>query len=413
MTFSFWTSTPISFREAVPAIPSTTYATHGLFYYPAKFIPQVVRYCLENYTQTGETVLDPFAGSGTVGLEAFICQRNAYLLDLNLMLNQIIPLKIYAGKSYLQESRLQEKLLPMFDSPFTFTPAWRTVGDWYPPQMLAVWQRYWGWQKQLPQEDIYTHILTAALLKASKRFSWAEHKTPKLFKSKSKTASLSQLLTQDWQTQLRQTLWQSSHTILRQINSLIQLTHQQNGQVSYQGGVDSSTFLFDAGTTFDALITSPPYLQAQEYIRTSKLDLFWLGYTELEIRALNRLEIPYRQPTRTIHTPTLDQAKAQIHRPDLLQLVDAYFCHTINALENGLNQLRPGGYGCIFIGNPKIDGVLVEIWRIFQEYLTPIGFETVQVYEDRIKSRRLFASRKNKNPDGMKSEYLLVLRKTL
>lgn len=34
-----------------------------------------------------------------------------------------------------------------------------------------------------------------------------------------------------------------------------------------------------------------------------------------------------------------------------------------------------------------------------------------KVYEDRIQTRKLFGGRKNKNPDGMKSEFLLILRK--
>ena len=29
----------------------------------------------------------------------------------------------------------------------------------------------------------------------------------------------------------------------------------------------------------DIMLTSPPYLQAQEYIRSLKLELFWLGYS--------------------------------------------------------------------------------------------------------------------------------------
>ena len=55
------------------------------------------------------------------------------------------------------------------------------------------------------------------------------------------------------------------------------------------------------------MITSPPYLQAQEYIRSTKMELFWLGYSEAKIRELSRLEIPYRKAERVIHTPTLEQ----------------------------------------------------------------------------------------------------------
>ncbi|HLE63391.1 MAG TPA: hypothetical protein VI750_09635, partial [Pyrinomonadaceae bacterium] len=56
----------VSFRSLVPEITETTYLTHALYYYPAKFIPQVVRYCLNEYSAEGSWVIDPFAGSATV-----------------------------------------------------------------------------------------------------------------------------------------------------------------------------------------------------------------------------------------------------------------------------------------------------------------------------------------------------------
>ncbi len=40
----------------------TYYATHGLYWYPARFIPHVVRYFIERYTKPGDLVFDPFAG---------------------------------------------------------------------------------------------------------------------------------------------------------------------------------------------------------------------------------------------------------------------------------------------------------------------------------------------------------------
>ncbi len=85
----------ISFREIVPEIENTTYLTHSVYYYPAKFIPQVVRFCIDEFTEKGDWIIDPFAGSGTVGLEAFLTNRNAVLLDLNYLLEHIIPIKIY------------------------------------------------------------------------------------------------------------------------------------------------------------------------------------------------------------------------------------------------------------------------------------------------------------------------------
>ena len=85
----------ISFRDEVLDIKSTTYLTHAIYYYPAKFIPHVVKYTIKHYSQKGDTVADPFAGSGTVGLEAYLNNRNAYLLDLSPLLNHIIPMLVY------------------------------------------------------------------------------------------------------------------------------------------------------------------------------------------------------------------------------------------------------------------------------------------------------------------------------
>ena len=76
-----------------------------------------------------------------------------------------------------------------------------------------------------------------------------------------------------------------------------------------------------------------------------------------------------------------------------------------------MNKLKPNTYACIFVGNPRIDGITVEIWRILTEYFSERGYTFEKVYEDRIKTRQLFGTRKNKNPEGMKSEYLLILKK--
>ena len=95
----------VSFRELVPEISDTGYLTHAIFYYPAKFIPHVVRYALKSFTKEGDWVVDPFAGSGTVGVEAYLCRRNSFLLDLNPLLNHMIPLKIYDKKQKLNKDR--------------------------------------------------------------------------------------------------------------------------------------------------------------------------------------------------------------------------------------------------------------------------------------------------------------------
>ena len=398
----------VSFRELVPEIKDTGYLTHAIFYYPAKFIPHVVRYALKSFTKEGDWVVDPFAGSGTVGVEAYVCKRNAFLLDLNPLLNYMMPLKVHTEKETLGEDSLSQMLDALEKSRDLFTPAWSNIAYWYPPEMLEVLRRYWGFIKN-SERNTYTAIIESALLKVSKHFSYAEHRTPKLFRSKSKLKYIEELLQTDWREKLKEMIRGPSLETLRSLNDFAILTNHHNSRVEFKGGVDSSYYSFQR--EFDALITSPPYLQAQEYMRTVKMELFWLGYNDEEIRGLSRLEIPYRKADRIIQTVTLEKIRAELTRDDLIKLLDSYFCHTVNALENVMNRLKTDATACIFIGNPLIDGIKVEIWRILMEYFTNNGYILENLYEDRIKNRQLFGTRKNKNPDGMKSEFLLILRK--
>ena len=402
----------VSFRDLVPEIDDTGYLTHAIYAYPAKFIPQIVRYALKTYTKEGDWIVDPFAGSGTVGVEAYLCKRNAVLLDLNLLLNHIMPLKVYRGKGRLPEADLHKLLVGMRESKHRFIPDWSNVDYWYAPEMLTVLSKYWGFIHKT-DDDVFSSIIKAALLKASKRFSNTEDRTPKLARSKRKLNAIEELLKENWREQLDEMVHSLSLKTLRSLNDFVMYTRQHHNdrppEIQWRGGVDSSSITVPREC--DALITSPPYLQAQEYIRSTKMELFWLGHTEEEVRELSRLEIPYRKADRIVQTETLDNVREMLTRDDLQKRLDSYFCHTVNALENSMDQLKPNAAACIFVGNPRIDGITVELWRILAEYFTERGWTFEKVYEDRIKTRKLFGARKNKNPDGMKSEFLLILRK--
>ncbi len=399
----------VSFRSLVPEIIDTGYLTHAIVSYPAKFIPQVVRYAINTYTEKDDWIIDPFAGSGTVGVEAVLSKRNAVLYDLNLLLNHIMPLKLYHAEELLDKEHLCELLDGMQDNiRHQFMPAWSNVAYWYAPAILNHLSQLWGFVHGI-KDSVYSEIIKVGLLKASKRFSYTEHRTPKLARSKRKLAAIEEILKENWQEQLIEMVYSHAMKTLEKLNEFMLHTKPQQNWVEFYGGVDSSNVTIRREC--NALLTSPPYLQAQEYIRSTKMELFWLGHTEEKIKELSRLEIPYRKPDSIIHTETLDRVRDSLTRKDLTNRLDSYFCHTINAIENSMNRLRQNANACIFVGNPRIDGITVEIWRILTEYFSDRGYVFEKIYEDRIKTRQLFGLRKNKNPEGMKSEYLLILKK--
>lgn len=70
--------------------------THYVFRYPAKFHPPVARVLVDSYTSAGDTVLDPFCGSGTLLVEALTRDRHSIGVDIDPVAAFVARAKVHA-----------------------------------------------------------------------------------------------------------------------------------------------------------------------------------------------------------------------------------------------------------------------------------------------------------------------------
>jgi len=395
----------ILFRNTVPEIPSTTYGTFAIYRYPAKFIPQVVAFILKRYAKPGMKIFDPFAGYGTVGIVSRIYGYDYELWDLNPMIDVIHKTAIMKPPRV----NIVDLIKELKNSEEEFIPDWSNLDYWFPEEFIPTLSRAWGYVHSLDDETKY--ILLIPLINVTRYFSYSDEKVHKLYRSKYSRKKVEKLLKGDWKRQFYTMLEKEIQNLLKKIMEYHRLKPKDvNYQIRF--GIDTLEEKLD--NDVDILITSPPYLQAQEYIRSTKLELFWLGYSEDYIRNLSRKEIPYRPVSKIeIYSEKYYEFREKIEEEHLRVLYDRYF-HGILNIFSSLGE-RVNSYMCIFVGPAKIRTIPIPIDEIIVEHLQELGWKHEITFVDNIISRVMFESKVNpasgKKDSRIKTEHMVVLKK--
>jgi len=399
---------PILFRNTIPEIPSTTFGTFSIYKYPAKFIPQVIAFVLKKYGEPGMKIFDPFAGYGTAGLVARVYGYDYELWDLNPII-EIIHKSATLGKPKLKINELLSLLKALKSSNKEFIPLWKNLNYWFPKEFLSVLSKAWGFVNSLENENKY--LLLVPLLKVTRYFSWSDEKVHKLYRSKYSRKKIENLLKGSWQNLFYKMLKKEVFLLYKKLYEYEQL-NPKKVKYKIKSGIDTLTT--DLDRKVNILITSPPYLQAQEYIRSTKLELFWLGYDESYIKNLAKKEIPYREvPKIKIYSKTFFKFRKKIKEEHLRILYDRYF-HAILLVFPKLGE-KTENYMCIFVGPAKVRTISIPIDEIIVEHLREFGWKHEVTFVDKILSRVMFESKFNpasKRKDSrIKTEHLVVLKK--
>ncbi|NWF95321.1 MAG: hypothetical protein HXY34_04190 [Candidatus Thorarchaeota archaeon] len=396
----------VTFRELID-LPSTTHATFGLYRYPAKFIPQVIMYILKNYARPGMKVFDPFAGYGTVGVVSRVYGCDYEMWDLNPLIETLHRIAVLEPAPIDVDALVRA----VESSEHEFIPDWSNYEYWFPEEFFRVLSRAWGYYHSL--EDQYAKlVLTIPLLRVSRHFSLDDMGRMKLSKSPRSCERVARLAKEDWESRFSTMLRNGVSAVQRRLIEYNALSPKCVSS-TVRGGVDTLTANLEGSA--DILITSPPYLQSQEYMRYAKMDLYWLGYSEGEVRRLSKLELPYRSvaPER-IRSETFQKIRDGIREHHIRKLYDAYFSGVIGALTRLSKDITSRLF--LFVGRSSMRGRQVPIDRIMAEHFVDLGWTHEVTLVDTIVARRLFSYHVNpatqRRDDRTSAENLVVLAKT-
>lgn len=392
---------PINFKEMMPELSKLNRATHHIHKYPAKLIPQIPNYLINKYTYENDTILDPFCGSGTTLLEAILCNRNALGSELNPVA-QLIS-KVKTTPLDIKELRLvSENCYKLIKNCKKFViPEFENRDLWFTKktqrELAKIKQSIDILDVHPDIHDFFLVCFSAIIYKVSN----AEQRDikPRLAKQPNSTNVLNEFL--------------------RQLNFNIER------MTSLQSLKNKSTIIGDDAKKINIqrkvnmIITSPPYLSAMEYFRTTKLEYYWLNngnaerYRELARQTIHgELSSGINKELQVIDIPKIDDFVFMIYKksPKYGFKASKYFSDLFMILQKMHRILLDDGYMAIIIGNSKIMEKRVPLNYFLPLMCNKIGFNLNLEMLDEIKLPRLMTKRIN-HTNRIYNEHILIFQK--
>ena len=152
--------------------------------------------------------------------------------------------------------------------------------------------------------------------------------------------------------------------------------------------------------THSHVITSPPYINAQDYFRNFKLELYLLEgmlpfrVGDLRDRFVGRERGRLREgvPSESIErdltlVPTLRGLRSR--RPRLCDVVHRYLYDMGSAFGKVKGTLKVGGCLVVVCGDNLVGGVRIRTWKVLHAILEEMGFVLFDRFRDPIRDRML------------------------
>lgn len=397
---------------------SINYLTHGYHRYPAKFIPQLVKKLIEEYTTIDDTIADVFAGCGTSLVEAKVHGRKSVGVDVNPVAQlitkakttAIAPLKLEQHCNFLINS------IGDFDIEKTYVcDKHARIDYWFRKEEKSKIAFLYKLVEKIEDEElkIFSFCALSNILKTCSK--WLQSSTkPQIDKDKKIEDPFKAFKSQ-----------------LKKMQSQNLEFYNELSKKSYLA-TECEIKLADARYTeikdesIGTIITSPPYVTSYEYADIHQLTGYWFDYFEdlSEFRKKFIGTFYSNNSDSNMDIPTAKKIITQLKKvnPRIAQEVANYFCDMLKVAKEMNRILRKEGKVCLVIGNTKLRGVKIKSAEVFAEMLESNGFEISDVIIREIPNKLLptirdkktgrFTDSKNKNKKLVyPEEYIIVAQK--
>ncbi len=418
----------IAFRDLVPWHRAAERATHNLHSYPAKtlrHIPGLFAHA-DGLSSPGDVVFDPFCGSGTVLLEAIIAGRDAVGLDRNPLATLISKAKS-RPINVVQASQRLNTTLALAQAPTTYSPDVMNLDYWFSAVAQEELARIAGSIMEIPYRP-HQDFFRVALSAAARIASYADPRLSVPVRLKENPYAAGHPLADRTRRRIEYArnpkpladFARIAYANLERMSDLRRRGHLGSARV-FTGDSRKEVRSMIPDSSVALTITSPPYLGAQKYVRSSQLGIGWLRLAPaatlkgLEAETVGREHFQkavYSSPARTTGLPAADRQIARIWKQNPVRAhIAAEYLIDMTAVFDGVAKVtRPGGTLVMVAGNGSIVGEPFLTTQHLTEICRESGFRVGAVLRDTIRGRGLM-TRRNRAASIITDELVVVLTK--
>lgn len=338
----------LAFLRGAPSVKLDSPPIHP---FPARMPLSVASHLIAATTKPRATVLDPMAGSGTTLIAARRLGRLAVGFDLD-------PLAVLVARSATRTfaserlQKLRTRILRRAESSVEGIRLPEIRKDL--PEEDQAFIRYWfphSAQKQLfalasavakepvgPEQDlawvVFSSLIIAKSVGASLALDLARSR-PHRWENKRVLLPLTA-----WDRRFRAT-----------VARLPFVDHSRMPQARV-GSADARSLPLDGGSA-DLVLTSPPYLNAIDYVRAHKFSLLWMGHSLDELRELRGAMVGTERGLWSPDgvPPTLeDRLRLLVEEDRRRALLRRYLSDLRKVIREIHRALKPGGLALLVLG---------------------------------------------------------------
>lgn len=409
---------PVSPEWCFKNVRSIEQWTHGYHRYPAKFLPNLVKKIIEDYTQKDDLVADFFAGCGTTLVESKVHGRRSIGVDINPVAELITKAKI----NPIEPKKLEKLFDAIIDKLEEYNPKDYTnivvherIDYWFSKQhkeKIAFLYEKISATRDKSVKDFFLVALSHILKNCSR---WLQSSTkPQIDPKKNPPDPFVAFKAH------------AKQMIKRNNEFFNELSKDDYLKTECEIRLEDARKTSIKSNTVGAIIASPPYVTSYEYADIHQLTAYWFEYiTDLTVFRKNFIGTFYSLNQETESDSELAQKIINyllIKDKRTAKEVANYF-KDMHAVAKEMHRvLKKDGYVCLVIGNTTFKNVKIKSAEVFAEILISLGFEFVEIIKRSIPYKLIPTIRDKKSGRFSKlnnkdsklvypEEYILIAKK--